>query len=175
MNSRPSTVTRTWLAFAAIGTGLIHVALVIGAPLALGIVFAVLGLVEFGWGVLTFAREGVAYPRAVLAGALLPVLGWGLLLAASTASGTIAAALPFLPLAVTTLFELFIALTVAVHLRRAPDDAPRVPSVGRYLGGLAVGLVVVVGLTAPALAATQVASYGQPHEPAPFILPGHSH
>ena len=175
MSSRPSTITRTWLAFAAIGAGLIHVALVIGAPLPLGIGFAVLGLVEFGWGVLTFAREGVPYPRVVLAGALLPVLGWGLLLAASTVSGTIAAALPFLPLAVTTLFELFIAVTVAVHLRRARDDAPRVPSLGRYLAGLAAGLVVVVGLTAPALAATQVASYGQPNEPSPFILPGHDH
>ncbi|MCU1579902.1 MAG: putative rane protein [Rhodoglobus sp.] len=175
MSSRPSTITRTWLAFAAIGTGLIHVALVIGAPLPLGIVFALLGLVEFVWGVLTFAREGVAYPRAVLLGALLPVLGWGLLLAASTVSGAVAVPVPLLPLAVTTLFELFIAGTVAAHLRRTGDGAPRVPSLGRYLAGLVAGIVVVVGLTAPALAATQVGSSGQPGQPSPSILPGHDH
>ena len=35
-----STITRTWLAFAAIGTGLIHFALVVGSPLPLGIVLA---------------------------------------------------------------------------------------------------------------------------------------
>ncbi|MEP6479831.1 MAG: hypothetical protein ABJB03_10600, partial [Rhodoglobus sp.] len=76
-----STITKTWLAFAGIGTGLIHLALVIGAPLPAGIVLALIGAIEFGWGVFTFAREKVAAPRVVLAGALVPLLLWGLLIA----------------------------------------------------------------------------------------------
>ncbi|MFM9877613.1 MAG: hypothetical protein ACKVOG_07165 [Rhodoglobus sp.] len=45
------TITHTWLAFAAIGAGLIHAARVVGSPLALGISPTVLGVAEFGWGV----------------------------------------------------------------------------------------------------------------------------
>jgi len=162
-----STITRSWLAFAAIGTGLIHFALVVGSPLVLGIILAIVGLAEFGWGVLTFAREDVALPHLVLVGALTPMLAWGLLLVASTAAGTpaIAQALPLLPLAVATLFELFIALTIAIHLRHLAEHkpGPRAPGVGRYLLGLSAGGLVIAALTTPALAATQAGADAQSH------------
>lgn len=161
-----STIIRTWVAFAAIGTGLIHVALVVGSPLALGIVLAIVGLVEFGWGVLIFARETIAYPRVVLVGALVPVLGWGLLLVTSSVSEApgIAAALPLLPMLIATLFEMFIAVAIALHIRRPAEAAqPRVPGVSRYLISLALGGLVVAALTTPALAATEAGTYAVPH------------
>ena len=151
-----STITRTWVAFAAIGVGLIHLALVIGAPPGLGIVLVVLGLTEFGWGVLTFARDSVPAPRAALVVAIVPVLGWALLLAVATAAQNpaIAEALPLLPLCVATVFELFIAVVLAVLARRA-DAQPPPPGLARYVLGLAAGALVVAALTTPALAATE--------------------
>ncbi|MEO8094267.1 MAG: hypothetical protein ABI632_04950 [Pseudolysinimonas sp.] len=175
-----STITRTWLAFAAIGAGLIHFALVVGSPLPLGIVLAIVGLAEFAWGVLTFARESLPLPRFVIVGALLPVLAWGLLLVTSTVleDPEIAAALPFLPLAIASIFELFIATAVAVRLRRR-SSAARVPGVARYLVGLALGGLVVASLTTPALAATPAGQAAQPHgehtDAPTFILPSHNH
>ncbi|CAN5177682.1 hypothetical protein BH11ACT4_BH11ACT4_10140 [soil metagenome] len=154
-----TTITKAWLAFAAVGAGLIHFALVVGSPLPLGIVLAVVGLAEFGWGVVTFAREDVALPRLVLVGALAPLLAWGLLLVTSTAAEnpSIARSLPLFPLAIAALFELFIAVTLAAHLRRlgSARPAPRPPGIGRYLLGLAAGALLVAALTTPALAATQ--------------------
>lgn len=160
-----STITRTWLAFAAVGTGLIHLALVIGSPLALGIILAVLGLSEFGWGVLTFARDTVPLPRVALVVAIAPIVGWALLLVISTAADapSVTASLGLLPLAVSTLFELFIAIVLGIHLRRRPTAAPAVPGVGRYLIGLSIGALVVAALTTPALAATEAGQYAQPH------------
>ena len=171
-----STITRTWVAFAAVGVGLIHLALVIGAPVGLGIVLAVLGLAEFGWGVLTFARDSVPAPRVALAVAIIPVLGWALLLAVATAaeSPAIAEALPLLPLLVATGLELFIAALVGVHVRRA-DAPPPPPGLARYLLGLAAGALVVAALTTAALAGTQAGLLTDPAGDRldPFNFPDH--
>ena len=152
-------ITRTWLAFAAIGTGLIHLALVLGSSVGLGLALAALGLAEFGWGVLTFARETVPLPRAAAVVAGSPVAAWTLLLVVSSVAEApeFAASLGFLPLAVASLFELFAVAVLGVHLRRRRDaDArPAAPGVTRYLLGLVAGALVVAALTAPAIAATR--------------------
>jgi hypothetical protein len=162
-----STITRTWLAFAALGTGMIHLALVISSPLPIAVVLLLLGVVEFGWGVLTFVRERIAHPRWVLFGAVLPIVLWGLLTAVATAleAPAIASSLGLTALGFATLLELFIAGTVAVQLRRGIDfSAPsRMPSAVRYLSGLLVGGLVVAAMTTPALAATEAGVYAQPH------------
>ena len=174
-----SSITRAWIAFAAIGVGLIHVALVIGSPLGLGIPLAVLGLSEFAWGVLTFARESVPVPRIALVVALAPALGWALLLAIASASENTALgeSLPLLPLAVATVFELFITAAIGVHLRRRPDAAPKAPGVARYLLALVAGALAVAALTTPALAATQAGLYAVPHggNSDQFDIPDHGH
>ena len=174
-----STITRAWIAFAAIGVGLIHVALVIGSPLGLGIPLAVLGLAEFGWGVLTFARETVPVPRAALVVALVPALAWALLLAVASASENTALGefLPLLPLAVSTVFELFITAVIGVHLRRRQDAPASTPGVARYLLALLAGALAVAALTTPALAATQAGLYAVPHggDSDQFDLPDHGH
>ena len=174
-----ATITRTWVAFAAIGVGLIHVALVIGSPLGLGIPLAILGLTEFGWGVLTFARESIPAPRVALIVALVPVLAWSLLLAAGSAleDPTLAGALPLLPLAVAALFEFFIVAVIGVGLRRGKDASSAPPGVARYLISLMVGALAVAALTTPALAATEAGAYAVPHGEHTdlFNLPDHSH
>ncbi len=151
-------ITKTWLGCAAGGTGLIHLALVIGSSLPIGIVLTLFGIVEFGWGVVTFAREQILAPRWVVAGALIPVVLWSLVVASFVVftDFRVASALGVVPLAIATVFELFIAAVIALRLRRAPDTtrAPRVLGAGRYLLGVFVAALTVAALTTPALAAT---------------------
>ncbi|MCU1534365.1 MAG: putative rane protein [Glaciihabitans sp.] len=162
-----SSITRTWLAFAAVGAGMIHLALVISSPLPVGVAEALIGLIELTWGVLAFSRERIEYPRAVLFGSVVPAILWGLLAAIAAAFRTpeIASSLGFVALAVASLLEFFIAVVMAVHVRRATDfrAAPRAPSAGRYLAGLAVGAAVVAALTTPALASTEAGRFAVPH------------
>ncbi len=178
-----STITRGWLAFAAVGTGIIHLALVIGAPLPLAVVFGLLGFAEFAWGVLAFAREPFA-PKAAIAVAVVPIAAWGVLITMAATGGVpeLAASLNLLPLAIATLFELFIVAVLGSHLRRTTESTPRTPGTAKYLIGISAGALVVAGLTSPALAATE-AGLGAPSHDAPATtvvdepfdleLPGH--
>jgi hypothetical protein len=173
-----STITKTWVCFAAIGTGLIHLALVIGSPAPLAVVLGILGLAEFGWGVVTFARERIAAPRAVLAVAIAPIIGWGLVLLSSTVfeGSGLAAALGVLPLAIATLFELFVAGAIGRTLRREgrQDARQKPPGTARYLVGVLLGGLAVAALTTPALAYTQAAALAQ-HPDYDFVVPAHGH
>jgi hypothetical protein len=177
-----SSIVRGWLAFAAVGTGTIHLALVIGAPLPFAIVFALLGFVEFAWGVLAFAREPFA-PRVAIAVAILPIVAWGALmtLAANGGLPELAASLDLLPLAIATVFELFIIAVLGRQLRRHTEATPRSTSTTKYLVGISAGALVVAGLTSPALAATDAGLGAPTHggqttvvdEPFELELPGH--
>lgn len=169
-----SPIIRTWLGFAALGAGLIHLALVISSPLPLAIVLAGLGAAEFGWGVLTFARDRLVAPRVARIVSITPVIVWSLLVvgAALLDAGWLASSLPLVPMGIATVFQLFIAAVLSVNLRRIDqDDAPAtdaasatvMPSAGRYLLALTVGGILVGALTTPALAATEAGKYAQPH------------
>ena len=178
-----STIVRGWLAFAAVGTGIIHLALVIGAPLPLAVVFGLLGFAEFAWGVLAFVREPFA-PRVAIAVAVVPIAAWGVLItmAAGGSVPEVAASLNLLPLAIATLFELFIVAVLGSHVRRTADHTPRTPGTAKYLVGICAGALVVAGLTSPALAATE-AGLGAPthggmgttevEDPFDLEVPGH--
>jgi hypothetical protein len=159
-----STITRGWIAFAAIGTGLIHLAMVVGAPLPFGVALVVIGSAELVWGVCAMARTRLPLPRVAFAGALVPVLLWALVLSAAVVLGTpsIAAPLQFFPLAIATIFELFVAAVIGAHLRRSIETLPA-PGAGKYLLGLLVGSLVVAALTTPALAATASGEVAVPH------------
>jgi hypothetical protein len=167
-------ITRTWLAFAALGAGLIHLALVVGAPAPLAITLVLLGLVEFSWGIITLARDDVVLPRLARVVAIAPVILWSLLVVVSMllAADDIVASLTLVPMSIALIFQVFIALVITRHLRRASttDDgtvdaaaAPTAPTAGRYLLALTVGALLVGGLTTPALAATEAGRYAQPH------------
>ena len=163
---------RTWLGFAALGAGLIHLAVAAGAPSLLLATFAVLGAAEVAWGVAALGRRTVPIPRTALAAATLPTLVWvGLLLAGSPgthgaahaagahASGAMAAAaaLPLGPMLTGTVLDLAVAAVLAIRLRRARPEVPSPePGVWAYLGGVFGGAGVIFALTSAALGATVV-------------------
>jgi hypothetical protein len=134
-------------------------------------------------------RDRPVAPRAALVGAIAPIILWSLVVVASTLfhDAVLATSLELLPLGIATLFELFIAGVISVHLRRKAesDASPAAPSAWRYLAGVFVGGLAVSLLTTPALAATEAGAYAQPHgehstsfvpqrdAPATFELPGH--
>jgi hypothetical protein len=178
-----TTITRTWLAMAAIAAGLIHVALGAGAPPVLAVPFVAIAVAEMAWGVVTVVRDRIPLPALALAGALAPVGLWAGMITAASVSGApeLLVPLPFLAMGSATLFDLFLACVLATQLRRAnrardpaaaPGPAaaeasarpqPAEPSVGRYLLGVLAGACVMSALTTPALANTHAGQSAVPH------------
>lgn len=165
-----SAITRSWLSFAAIGAGVIHLALVISSPLAIGIPLAVFGLAELAWGVLILVRDRLVTPRLAQAGALAPLLLWSLLTVTATllAAPEVASSLRFVPMGIAAVFELFVAAVLSVILRRQSDgDRParsaKPAGAVKYLSAVIVAGVLVGALTTPALAATQAGSVALEH------------
>jgi hypothetical protein len=183
-----SIIARCWISFAAIGAGLIHLSLAIGAPTLLAVALGSLGFVEFGWGAVTIAQPRLRAPRVTFAAAMTPVIAWGVALIASGLfdSTQLAASLPLAPLAIAALLELTVAFGVAAQLRRersarTPVDgefAPRPPArpTGRAVLGVVAAAAVTIALTLVALAATPAGLRGfspPGSTPPPFDLQEH--
>jgi hypothetical protein len=169
-----ATMVRTWLGLAALGAGLIHLAVAAGAPPVLLAVFAALGAAELAWGVAALARWTVPFPRISVAAITVPTLLWVVLLlvaagdvhGAAHASGThtaamtgpLAAQLPVGPLLAAALLDISIAAVLAVRLRGGrPDGRPtHKPGVWTYLVGVLGGAGVIFALTSAALGGTAV-------------------
>lgn len=152
-------ILRAWVSFAAIGTGLIHLAMVLSAPLWLAIPLTVLGMVEFGWGVLTFASDPPLVPLAAIVVAIVPVLAWITLLTMAGSIPEIANPSTLVPLGIASVFELFVAAVLGRQLQRPrPTPAPK-PSTPRYVIGIAAGALVTAALVTPALAAAQAPAF----------------
>ena len=164
-----SPVTRMWLAFAAICTGIIHAALAATAPLPLAVLLAALGLAELAWGVLAITHDRILAPVAVLTAALAPIAGWGVLVLAAAAGGAgdLLEPLPLLPMAVAAAFELFVALVIGRRVREgartAIADSPKPVPAGRFLAALMAGALASAALVTPALAATDAGEGALPH------------
>jgi hypothetical protein len=169
-----SQVLRGWLAFAAIGTAVIHLALVISSPPPLAVVLVILGVVEFAWGVFTLARDRLLFPRAARIGAMAPVLLWSVIVVLGTVldNPEVTSYFNFIPMFVATVFELFIALTITTVLRREKRSA-KTASAGRYLLGMFAGALIVAAMTTPALAFTTAGSV-DPHAAHFFTGTGHA-
>lgn len=139
-----SPIVRAWLAFAAVGAGIVHLALAVNS--AVSIALALLGVLEFGWGLFVMAAARLVAPRVTIGGAFAAVAASiGLLFLPDGPSAIallIAAALAF-----------FVAVTIAVSLRRT---AASTPSTGRYVLGILAGGLVIAAVVAPALASTTV-------------------
>ncbi len=167
-----SVIVRSWIAFAAIGVGLIHLAFALGSPPLIAVPLALLGVAEFGWGVVTFARDAVPLPRVAFGVALAPVLVWIVVLLI----GTVPEPWGLVPLAIAATLELAVAALVGRSLARRGTPAPPAPGIARYLIGVLAGGLVVVALTTPALAAIQAglgAPNGTPEQL--FEDPAHGH
>ncbi|MDJ0348669.1 hypothetical protein [Cryobacterium sp. PH29-G1] len=185
-----SPVIRTWLGFAALGAALIHLAVGATAPFPLSVLLVGFGLAELAWGIATLATGRVLTARIVVGATLIPVLIWGATAVLGSGLGVTSAqtGLPLYPMAVASLFNLFLAATVAIALRRAANGPPTAvgaaalraatpsastpsastssassPSGWRFLTGLVVGGFLLSALTTPALAATEVGSHAVPH------------
>jgi hypothetical protein len=142
--TRWTAVTRSALGFAALGAGLVHLALAVGAPVPLAVGLIGVGAAEFLWGVLTVSRPGVPLPRVAIAGALVPIATWIVLLVAGISGPRV------LPMLAATVLGLAVAIGLAAGLRRAPRPEPARPAVG-----IAIAALVVAAITVPALIATE--------------------
>jgi hypothetical protein len=164
-------VVRAWLGFFALGAGLIHLALVIGSPVAVGIPLVLIGIAEFAWGVFTFTATAIPFARAARIAAVVPILGWVALLVL-IGPGSVPG-VRVLPMLVASLLDLAVAIAITAVLRRADSTARPLRSVP-YLLGLGAGALVVAALTTPALAATEAGDFAQPHgsthDEAPYVL-----
>lgn len=153
-------VARAWLGFFALGAGLIHLALVIGSPVIIGIPVALVGIAEFTWGVFAVTAPTIPFARVARIASIVPILGWATLILLPV--GTALPGVRVMPMLIASLLDLAVAVTITMLLRRAPDDARPIRS-GRYLIGLGAGALVVAALTMPALAATEAGNNAQTH------------
>lgn len=182
-----SQVTRSWLAFATMGAGVIHLGVAPGTAIPAAVALGVLGSAEFAWGVGVLFRDRLLVPRLAFVGAFLPVIGWGLVLLAAVAfdNPALASSFPAFPMLIATLFNLILAGVLAGQRRRArsadADASAREKSPKRplpaylYLTGLMVGALAVSALTTPALAATG-AGVDNPHaHHGELNIPDHHH
>lgn len=143
-SERWTAVTRSALGFAALGAGLLHVALAVDAPVPLAVGLAAVGGVEFLWGVLAVSRPGVPVPRAAIVGVLVPPAAWVVLLLLGATGPR-----P-LPMLAATALDVAVAVLVARGLRRAETKEAKHPALGIAVAGL-----VVAAITVPALIATE--------------------
>lgn len=153
-----SVVTRSSLGFAALGAGLIHLALAIGAEVGLAVGLVVVGAAEALWGVLAVSRPGLPAPRISLAAALVPPITWVLVLTTSLTGPR-----P-LPMLAATLLDLAIAVGIAIGLRRPSVRESRRPAIG-----IGIAALVVVLISAPAVVATGAI------DQLPVPAPAHQH
>ncbi len=178
---------RIWTAIAALGAGLVHLALAVGAPPALAVPTALLGTAGIGWGALTFARGGPPAPRVALFVATAPVLG-GVALSLAPAPVASAAVSSLsadggLTFAIAVGLDAAVAVLLALGVRTSrtgrrdaePAEPCQVRPV-RLLLGVGAGTLLVAALTTPALAASAAGAGAMPHGSHPLLeLPAAPH
>lgn len=172
-------LSRIWIAFAALGAGLIHLAVAAAAAPLLLVPFAVLGSAELAWSIATMLLSRYPVRPLALVGAILPLVTWATALMLGDAIGVTVANLPPLPLASASLLDIVLAVAMSASLRRAPDAAPAPatePAAGWTVLGIASGAILMSALTLPALGQTQagIAAMDGAHAHAAVTLPGAS-
>ncbi|WP_445442812.1 hypothetical protein [Clavibacter sp. km1a] len=124
-----SLLIRHWLALAALGAALIHLAVGAGSPPAAMVALLVIGLAEGAWAVAVLRSDRLPVPAWAVVGALVPVAGWALLVTAAVVMSApgITSDLPAIPMLAATLLDLAVAAVVGRHLRsRAEVEAEAV-------------------------------------------------
>jgi hypothetical protein len=124
-----SLLIRHWLALAALGAALIHLAVGAGAPPAVMAALLVIGVAEGAWAVAVLRSDRLPAASWAVVGALVPVAGWALLVTAAVVMSApgITSGLPAIPVLAATLLDLVVAAVVGRHLRsRAESEAEAV-------------------------------------------------
>lgn len=181
--------TRSWPMLAALGAGLVLMALAAGAGGVAQPALIVLGIAGLGWGVLALRAGRVLAPSVVLVAAAVTLVG----MAAAVATGaSVSTDVAPGPLAAASVFIVVMALSAGLELRgrtrragRGASEASvsrparRDASVAARLIGLASGAALVAALATPALAATEAGEQAVPHGTHQFDLVeqpgGHGH
>ncbi len=155
-------ITHAWAALAALGAGLVHLAVAASAPTLLLIAFLLVGIGEVVWAVLTLARSRYVIPRLYPLLALIPLAVWAL----GVFSGVESTVLPPMSLALAAVLGLLSAAFVAVSSRRgSADESTREPSAGLTLVGFLAGAFAMAAIALPALGQTSagIAASQGPH------------
>ncbi|PPF70518.1 hypothetical protein C5E16_02775 [Clavibacter michiganensis] len=121
-----SLLIRHWLALAALGAALIHLAVGAGSPPAAMVALLVIGVAELAWAIAVLRSDRLPAAGWAVVGALVPVAGWALLVTAAVVMQApgITDDLPAIPMLAATLLDLLVAAVVGRHLRsRAETDA----------------------------------------------------
>ncbi len=121
-----SLLIRHWLALAALGAALIHLAVGAGSPPAAMVALLLIGVAEGAWAIPVLRSDRLPVPGWAALGALVPVAGWALLVTAAVVMSApgITSDLPAIPMLAATLLDLVVAAVVGRHLRsRAESEA----------------------------------------------------
>ena len=193
-----SSVGRAWPPLAALGAGLIHLAVAASAPAVLAVLLAVIGIAEVVWGVAVLRVGQPVLVRLALVASSASSALWVAVAFSLMAVGAAepAASVPLLPLVAATVFTLSVAVICARWLRRAdaaaavtastgsassaPPTSPAAPVAGggwRFVGAFAASAALVSAIATPALAATEAGQYAHPHgeHSVELVVPGHEH
>ncbi|MCU1570312.1 MAG: hypothetical protein JWR33_1053 [Naasia sp.] len=172
-------IARIWIAFAALGAGLVHLAVAAGAPPLLLVVFSLLGLAELAWFAAALRLSHFPVRRLALVGSLLALVIWAAAVLAGGGIGVTVDNLPPFALASASALDVVVAVTMAVSLRRAPrlpGDVDVEPRAGRLLLGVLAGAALMTAVALPALGQTEagIAALGGPHAHHQDLPTGHT-
>lgn len=155
-----SLLIRHWLALAALGAALIHLAVGAGSPPAAMVALLVIGVAELAWAVAVLRSDRLPAAGWAVVGALVPVAGWALLVTAAVVMQApgITSDLPAIPMLAATLLDLVVAAVVGRHLRSRAETDAQAMCTAVEAGFPAEAALVGSGAACPAAAAARAAA-----------------
>ncbi|RIJ46019.1 hypothetical protein DZG00_14365, partial [Clavibacter lycopersici] len=155
-----SLLIRHWLALAALGAALIHLAVGAGSPPAAMVALLLIGVAEGAWAIAVLRSDRLPAPGWAVVGALVPVAGWALLVTAAVVMSApgITSDLPAIPMLAATLLDLVVAAVVGRHLRSRAESEAQAVCTAVEATFPADAALVGSGAARPSAAAAPVAS-----------------
>lgn len=158
-----------WMAFLAIGAGVLHLAMVIGSSPFVAALLVVTGVGELVWSVVAL-RDRVRLPRLALSIASGMPLLWAVVLTVAPA-GAASIGVPGAALIAASALQLVVAAILAVQWRSRAGRGhsytglpePQTASTAPLLLSMLAAGILVGGVTTPALADTVAGQNARPH------------
>jgi hypothetical protein len=161
-------LARCWAAFASLGAGLVHLAVVqehLAEWWLYGVFFAALGVAQVGWALAALARDTAPVLRPVV----LVNLGVVSLWAVTRTVGLPVGPEPWQPEpagrpdVLATLLEVAVVVALLVVARTTRRPVPAGRPVARFVALMFAGALAVSAVTTPALAATPAGGRAHHH------------
>jgi hypothetical protein len=159
-------IMTVWMAFCAIGAGVLHLALVVTASPVVAVPLGIVGAAELIWAIIALHERPRALHGALAVLVAVPV-AWAVVVVAES-RGAAPLGMPLETMLAASVLQLVVGALIAVRLRSSRLDAADRPAV-RPAGTLAlVGSMVVAGvlvgaITTPALSETAAGENARPH------------